>query len=111
MIEKLDEQMTVTSGGQLERHGEKPKCAQSSHHNHQSLMTLHYRIYQTANLQKCCQLMTILAIKVENRKSDRSNHHTPSTSCLLFVVESVVSQSATINNDAPNRRTSLINYN
>ncbi|XP_003240785.1 uncharacterized protein LOC100572355 [Acyrthosiphon pisum] len=32
---------------------------------------------------------------------DSSNHHTPSPSSVLFVVKTVVSKSATINNEAP----------
>lgn len=117
MIEELDEQMTITAGGRLERRSEKPNVRtvfppQPPLPNDSASSNL-------SNITYTEVLSTNDDLGYQDGKpedtlmhsdSDSSNHHTPSTSSLLFVVEPVVSQSITINNDEPNSRTSSVTY-
>ncbi|XP_008188143.1 bestrophin-4 [Acyrthosiphon pisum] len=117
VIEELDEQMTITAGGRLERRSEKPNVRTvfppqpplPNDSASSNLSNITYTEVLSTNddfgYQDGKQEDTLM-----RSDSDSSNHHTPSTSSLLFVVEPVVSQSATINNEAPNSRTSSVNY-
>ncbi|XP_060858257.1 bestrophin-4-like [Metopolophium dirhodum] len=117
VIEELDEQMTITAGGRLERRSEKPNVRTvfppqpplPNDSASSNLSNITYTEVLSTNddfgYQDGKQEDTLM-----RSDSDSSNHHTPSTSSLLFVVEPVVSQSATINNEVPNSRTSSVNY-
>lgn len=110
MIEELDEQMTITAGGKLERRNEKP-----------SVRTVFPPQPPLPNDSASSNLTNITYTEVlsvnddfgyndENKQedtlvgsnSDNSNHHTPSTSSLMFVVEPVVNE--------PHSRTSSVTY-
>ncbi|XP_025198398.1 bestrophin-4-like [Melanaphis sacchari] len=117
VIEELDEQMTITAGGRLERRNEKPNVRTvfppqpplPNDSASSNLSNITYTEVLSTNddfgYQDGKQEDTLM-----RSDSDSSNRHTPSTSSLLFVVEPVVSQSATANNDAPNSRTSSVTY-
>ncbi|CAI6353889.1 unnamed protein product [Macrosiphum euphorbiae] len=117
VIEELDEQMTITAGGRLERRSEKPNVRTvfppqpplPNDSASSNLSNITYTEVLSTNddfgYQDGKQEDTLM-----RSDSDSSNHHTPSTSSLLFVVEPVVSQSVTINNEAPTSRTSSVNY-
>lgn len=109
--------MTITAGGRLERRSEKPNVRtvfppQPPLPNDSASPNL-------SNITYTEVLSTNDDFGYQDRKredtlmrsdSDSSNHHTPSTSSLLFVVEPVVSQSATVSNEGPNSRTSSVTY-
>ncbi|KAL5238667.1 hypothetical protein ACI65C_006077 [Semiaphis heraclei] len=117
VIEELDEQMTITAGGRLERRSEKPNVR--TVFPPQPPLPNDYASPNLSNVTYTEVLSTNDDFGYQDGKhedtlmrsdSDSSNHHTPSTSSLLFVVEPVVSQSHSINNEAPNSRTSSVTY-
>lgn len=117
VIEELDEQMTITAGGRLERRSEKPNVRTvfppqpplPNDSASSNLSNITYTEVLSTNddfgYHDGKQEDTLM-----RSDSDSSNHHTPSTSSLLFVVEPVVDHSATINNDPSNSRTSSVTY-
>lgn len=104
--------MTITAGGKLERRSEKP-----------NVRTVFPPQPPLPNDSASSNLSNITYTEVlsvnddfgypnENKQeevlacSDSSNHHTPSTSSLMFIVEPVTNEPA----NAPNSRTSSVTY-
>lgn len=109
--------MTITAGGKLERRSEKPNVrtvfppqpplpndsasSNLSNITYTEVLSVNDEPggYQNGNKQGDPLVCS---------DSDSSNHHTPSTSSLIFVVEPVINETTADNN--PNSRTSSVTY-
>lgn len=114
VIEELDEQMTITAGGKLERRGERdvrtvfppqPPLPASASPN---LSNITYTEVLSANDDFDYQNDKQDHALIHSDSDSCNNHRTPSTSSLLFVVEPVVSETAALKNNP--ERTPSINY-
>lgn len=114
MIEELDEQMTITAGGKLERRSEKPNVRTvfppqpplPNDSASSNLSNITYTEVLSVNDELGYEDGNKQGDPLMRSDSDSSNHHTPSTSSLIFVVEPVVSETAA----DPNSRTSSVTY-
>jgi len=114
VIEELDEQMTITAGGRLERRSEKPNVRTvfppqppvPNDSESSNLSNITYTEVLSVNDDLGYQAESKQEDTLIRSDSDSSNHHTPSTSSLLFVVEPVVSEGL----NTPNSRTSSVTY-
>lgn len=108
--------MTITAGGKFERRVEKPhvrtvfppqppvpsdlESSNASNITYTEVLSINDDYgYQNPKQENA----------LVHSDSDNSNHHTPSSSSLIFVVEPVVNNEPTVNN-APNSRTSSVSY-
>lgn len=120
VIEELDEQMTITAGGKLERRNEKPHVRtvfppqpplpdDSASSN---LSNITYTEVLSADGEFDCQNKnkrkdSVVFVHSDSHSSSSSNPRTPSTSSLLFVVDPVVNET---DNKPSTSRTSSVAY-